>query len=266
MDLELFNSTNITDFGRNPMPIKGYSSHRHSHWEIVLQLTGQVNTTVGDKTFLLSKGDILVMPPYTDHSGVSETPFTNIYIGCRETCFSDTCFLKSTSQKTSPEYIPYFTVHDTDSGVFYLMQILYKVLCKKEEGYLPLADSLLNTIQQYILKYTYTGNKYPVVSKLQDIIGQNLDNPDFDLTTEIGNTGFCPDYLRRCFKEDTGKTPLEYLTRLRISLAQNLLIQDDFNGITDVALRCGFNDSFYFSTCFKKHTGLTPSQYRRQNR
>ena len=239
----------IISFGKNSAPINSYSKHAHKDLEIVLQLTGHVTTTVGDDTFLLSKGDILVIPPGMSHSGVSDVYFTNIYF-----------------QFEGGDFAEHFTVHDTDSGVFHLMHVLYKVLCKGENNSVILAESLADSIYQYIKKYMGEKNKYPVVAKLQDIINDSLDNPDFDLALEIGNTGFCPDYLRRCFKEDTGKTPLEYLTWLRLTLAKNLLIQDNFNGIANVALRCGFKDSFYFSTCFKKHTGLTPTQYRKKQK
>ena len=57
--------------------------------------------------------------------------------------------------------------------------------------------------------------------------------------------------------------PLEYLTRLRINQAKTLLVQDNFVSIEDVARNCGFNDSFYFSTCFKKHMGISPLRFRK---
>ncbi len=236
----------IVAFGKNMVPIQSYGSHAHKHWEVVLQLSGHVTTTVGDKTFLFSNGDILVIPPDTYHSGVSDMMFTNMYFSFENLDFSES-----------------FTVHDTDGGVLSLMNVLYKVLCKQEGYYAQLADSLADAIYQYIKKYAGEKSKYPFVTRLQDIIYNNLDNPDFDLSKEIGNTGFCPDYLRRCFKEDTCKTPLEYLTWLRLSLAKNLLTEDNFTGISNIALRCGFKDSFYFSTCFKKHVGCTPTQYRK---
>ena len=63
----------------------------------------------------------------------------------------------------------------------------------------------------------------------------------------------------------TGDSPLEYLRRLRVKCAENLLRDTDLN-ITDVALDCGFSTSQLFSRIFRGFTHLTPSQYRRQSR
>ena len=88
---------------------------------------------------------------------------------------------------------------------------------------------------------------------------------EFEVTRGMEQTGFDKDYLRRCFKKEVGKTPLEYLTSLRMEQAKTLLIQQTFSGVEAVATACGFSDPFYFSTCFKRHVGTSPLQYRKQN-
>ncbi len=69
-------------------------------------------------------------------------------------------------------------------------------------------------------------------------------------------------YFRRTFRKNFGETPLEYLTQLRIANAKQLLTIDSYKSISDVAAQCGFSDSLYFSTCFKKHVGMSPLKYR----
>ena len=124
---------NILTCSKNLKPISRYSSHSHPNWEIVLQLTGCVTTTVNDHTFLFQEGDILVIPPNTLHSGISDKPFNNIFVEINDADFED-----------------FFVVHDTDSGVHDLMQILHKVLCKQDIDYQILANSLAASIIQYI--------------------------------------------------------------------------------------------------------------------
>ena len=61
-------------------------------------------------------------------------------------------------------------------------------------------------------------------------------------------------------------TPLAYLTALRINQAKMLLMDSSFVSIADVAEKCGFHDSFYFSNCFRKSEGISPIRFRMQNK
>ena len=55
---------------------------------------------------------------------------------------------------------------------------------------------------------------------------------------------------------------MQYIIRRRIGEAQNLLITTR-RSITDIALSCGYNNSNYFQSVFKRLVGMTPGQYRR---
>lgn len=65
------------------------------------------------------------------------------------------------------------------------------------------------------------------------------------------------------FKEATGRSPIDYLIRIRIQKAMELLYGTHLN-VTEISEKVGFKDSNYFSRCFKKFTGTTPREYRRQ--
>ncbi|WP_281648321.1 helix-turn-helix domain-containing protein [Parendozoicomonas sp. Alg238-R29] len=67
--------------------------------------------------------------------------------------------------------------------------------------------------------------------------------------------------LNRRFREATGMTPTEWLTRLRVESARDLLNSTNLE-IGDIALRCGFTDPGYFNRVFRKHMETTPGQYR----
>ena len=68
-------------------------------------------------------------------------------------------------------------------------------------------------------------------------------------------------YFSSLFKQSTGSTFREYLNMVRIEESKRLLTTTDYS-ILDIALATGFEDQSYFSKVFKKHTGLTPKQYR----
>lgn len=73
-----------------------------------------------------------------------------------------------------------------------------------------------------------------------------------------------PDYANRVFKDAYGLSIKDYLTDLRMQKAQQLL-RDEANTISEVAAQVGFDNFSYFSTQFKKYTGLTPNEWKRQN-
>jgi two-component system response regulator YesN len=70
-----------------------------------------------------------------------------------------------------------------------------------------------------------------------------------------------PNYLSSLFKQSTGETFQDYTSRLRFERAKELLMEPD-RKIHEISAMVGFTDSNYFSIAFKKHVGLTPSQYR----
>ena len=105
--------------------------------------------------------------------------------------------------------------------------------------------------------------KYNFLKKLGAEMHENISNPDFELSAAIQRLGYHPDYVRRCFHEEFQTTPLQYITALRLNYAKTLLKRESFIGIEHVAEQCGFRDSFYFSTAFRKHFGFSPSAYRK---
>jgi AraC family L-rhamnose operon regulatory protein RhaS len=62
-------------------------------------------------------------------------------------------------------------------------------------------------------------------------------------------------------KQLTNKPPLHYLNDCRLEQACNMLRNDQTRTITAVALACGFTSSQYFATIFRRHFGITPSQF-----
>ncbi len=82
-----------------------------------------------------------------------------------------------------------------------------------------------------------------------DMIGQKL--------------GYHSKYLARKFKQETGHSPIDYLIQVRLNKARELLTHTE-ETINAIAAAIGYDDTFYFTRLFKKQTGLTPSEFRKQ--
>lgn len=82
---------------------------------------------------------------------------------------------------------------------------------------------------------------------------------DIDINLLAKRFNVSRSYLMREFKKITSQTINQFLTERRIEIAKTLLID---HSVTETAFAAGFNNSNYFSTVFKKHTGQTPVQYQ----
>lgn len=71
-----------------------------------------------------------------------------------------------------------------------------------------------------------------------------------------------PYHLHHVFKRVTGQTPLDYLVKIRMEQAKNLLCTTDL-AISKVGKKVGLDRPTYFSTLFKKYTGVTPTIYKK---
>ena len=70
-------------------------------------------------------------------------------------------------------------------------------------------------------------------------------------------------YFSQIFKEETGKTFVEYLTEVRMDKAKELLRSTD-RMLYEIAEQVGYENPAYFTVAFKKQVGLSPRDYRKQ--
>lgn len=73
-----------------------------------------------------------------------------------------------------------------------------------------------------------------------------------------------PNYVSSLFKKGTNMTLIEYITKVRITKAKELLSMNKYKHY-EISYMVGFNDNYYFSKTFKKYTGVSPLDYQRQN-
>ena len=83
------------------------------------------------------------------------------------------------------------------------------------------------------------------------------------LITDLARSvGISPRHFLRAFRQSFNSTPLQFIMELRIQEAKRRLTSTA-EGVTEVALACGFSHTQHFSTTFRKYVGTTPSEFRR---
>ena len=85
-----------------------------------------------------------------------------------------------------------------------------------------------------------------------------------DLDAVAAAAGYSRYHFVRAFRTVYGQTPGQYLSRRRIERAEDLLRTADLS-VTEICTLVGFTSLGSFSSSFKRHTGLTPSDYRRRH-
>jgi AraC-like DNA-binding protein len=99
--------------------------------------------------------------------------------------------------------------------------------------------------------------------RFRDLIRKLNETCSEPLTVETlaAKAGLKTSRFRVLFCQETGFSPVEYLTRLRIQKAKTMLLQGDAP-VTDIAFDLGFSSSQYFARTFRKLTGLSPRNFR----
>jgi len=77
--------------------------------------------------------------------------------------------------------------------------------------------------------------------------------------------GYSKDYLIKKFKSSMNITPHQYMINLRVNKAKSLLMTSEMP-LTKIIFECGFDDPSTFHRNFLKETGVTPYQFRLQNK
>jgi two-component system response regulator YesN len=100
-----------------------------------------------------------------------------------------------------------------------------------------------------------------VIHQAKEYIDHYYDNSELSLNTVAAQVNLSPSHFSTVFSRETGETFIEYLTRIRIEKAKELLRTTSLKSF-EIADRVGYGDPHYFSTVFKKNTGLTPMEFR----
>lgn len=100
----------------------------------------------------------------------------------------------------------------------------------------------------------------PVVARILAELPGHIARP-VSLNELAEHAGYTPQHLNRLFRRTLGVTALQYLTRLRMDRAMELLAEGRLT-VEAVAQAVGYEDPFYFSRVFREHVGRSPAQYR----
>ncbi len=236
--------------GKNPGFISFCKSHSHTCWEIIIPTFGNGYTDTDFGKISFSPGSLYIMPPGVKHSSYSESTFSDIYVHV--------------------DFLPFDTDKITQIKHFknlpHLGELIYDLYIKNEQSISKTQDSAVEFIVNICRDEYAEPYRNITAKKIRDYLTKSFAGKDITMQSLEHKFQYNQDYIRRLFKAEYGKTPLEYVDELRLINAKELLENMPMYSITQISELCGFGDPLYFSVFFKKHTGISPKHYRKNTK
>lgn len=216
---------------------------------ISLRLTGNAEITEGGKTEQMRTGDILYMPKGASY---------------RLNCGDEHIFvLHFDTDGRADGHMSVFRLENT-ALIHDAFSELLSVWNEKEPGYYFKAKSLFYQIIHELERSSVRESRaeYEKIRSAVEYLHANYTDPALTVSRLCHMVFLSDTYFRRIFSALYEKNPLAYINELRISHAQVLLCETN-SSVEEVARLSGFRDVKYFSTYFKKSTGVSPSSYKK---
>lgn len=244
-----------------------FTSHWHDRIEFLVIMSGQLHAHLGDEQLTLTTGQVAVIEPQMMHYGISGDEGLSYYT----IMFDVEKFYNGTiaSEKyLAPivKYSPRFQRKADNAEIFEAFLRLIDLV--KDNTINPLcAVGIVYEILGLLYQHCAADSKliYKFDKKFRVVIEYINEHFTEKITVrEISRKfGYDETYFCRRFREITGITAMKYIKILRMENAQKLL-QSKEDEIGDIAWKCGFSDISYFSNCFKKQYGVSPSEFRKR--
>lgn len=259
----------IYEASTHDKPVMGNMSSYHQdgliHWheniELLYFYDGECSVLNDDSEIAVKAGDLVVVNSEAIHMvkfPKGETRYIYYIISnsfCEEMGFSaeSNFIVKRIRDERIQEYFKIIEKEVAEQGDYY---------------YESIKINLLNVLLILFREYTETPKlmqkksvKIDLAKKIVQYLQKNIKN-DIDLEDIEKHCGYSKFYISKVFKEVTGKKLINYFNEIRMEKAKKMLLSG-VESINEIALKCGFESQSYFGKVFKKYTGFSPLEFKK---
>ncbi len=256
-----------------------YDGEQHDGWEFVYVEEGRIKAKADDNAYVLKKGELVCHKPREFHAIQPYHGPADVIIFCFDCSVEKMRFFNNKILFINQRQKQYLNdIAALASRVFCPkdpLDIARDGCMDRAESSTPILEQMLfNTVELLILSlltsdgterqkraesYTLHLQRKTLTADIRGYLNQNLSQKLL-LTDVSKHVSYSPSSIKRIFREEMGCSIMQYVTDLRIERAKELLLHHI--PITQVAETVGFDTVNYFSTVFKKKTGMTPTEFR----
>lgn len=253
----------------------------HPAWEMVYIDRGECNIIADDKTLRLHQGDMYFHKPNEIHmlqtvKGIAPNIFIIDF-------YSDSVAMRYfenrllTATMSTKQHISAIIHEASNTFDQQFNDPFTSQLILKDEGRLWAGEQTIKLRLELMLIELVRENQYylsgpkmfvskeiiedefilKIISFMEDRLYGKFTMDELSHELSFGKT-----YISKCFVKACGYSIIDYFTKMKINEAKKLIRTSRFN-FFEISEMLMFSNSHYFSTVFKKYTGMTPSQYKK---
>ena len=227
-----------------------YSRHSHPYIEMIFFLEGKMKLTAAGSNLNASMYDTLVYPANCIHQDGK-----NLEMNCEIICLwvdipelklDKIILMHERNRNIRDLFLFVYNEQHRENPMPYMIEDALKLLLMsilRDQSEIPEGEQFLGQVIQYIDRHY---------------------NEKITLEQLAKRTHISKSYLTRRFRQFTGETIVNYINKLRIQYAREMLVNSEKN-ITEIAWAVGFDSPKYFHRVFKKETGESPAAFRRRH-
>ena len=239
-------------------------SARHYHrdsYELYYMKEGSCKYFIDNRTYDIAEGDVVLIPAGTIHRTLyADGEHARTLINCpgsfvpesvRPLLFSSSYVYRSTEIISALE--------DSFERIEkeYEREDIFR-----DEALRALTAELFFTLARHATEKKTRTERNAAIEHAIEYMQKNFEI-DITLSEIAKMCSVTPEHFSRIFKKETGFGFSEYLNQLRLRRAEYLLRNEPGRSVCEIAYACGFNDSNYFSSKFKKYFGISPVAYKK---
>lgn len=254
---------------RSPYTSEGYTTAGHTHgmFELYYMISGECRYFIGNKVLPVKSNNLILIPKGVQH----KTRYADV------SC--DRILVMFAGNYVSPSLLPMIyrlfpnNIFAPDEKIKTHIMHLFDKMFEEEQRNDCFSDELIKgyvTELFSLILRSQTDEKNSQCEKGSIVIDDAVEfmrknfHEEITLSLVAKRSAMSESRFSRTFKEVIGVGFKEYLNFVRINEANKYLLNTDMS-VSEIAYACGFNDSNYFSTFFKKTNGMSPLEFRKLN-